>query len=412
MTKLFSFFKEPSARIIFLIFAANVCYDDPTLYLYKRILYSLFIYWAIWEIGNFYYQTRINDDAFKMPVFYNVYIPLLFLSVIISLGKDLTGSHINWITLLNNPFALLSVFPIFLFVVGVNTDDIEPVFGILKTAIVVFLVVVLLPVFGKIKYYQGYICCQAFVPFFLISSAQRKYKVLSWLLLLIGIVFSNVSESRTVALRILAFLALYIGFSMFKKIGFLKFIIVIFSCFCLYEFVTNLADILHVFKDFIGVKSFDDDDTRAFLWKEVIGDTSGWEYIFGKGFLGTYFSEYFLMMLVEYNTLADHYDRFTVEVGFLELLLKGGFFWYIIYIIPILYSSMKGIFYYYEDKMVFFISTFLFTELLLMYIENIPYFSFQFSLIFFLAGFSIRQMRKNDEYEEMECNNQMSQYVN
>ncbi len=167
-------------------------------------------------------------------------------------------------------------------------------------------------------------------------------------------------------------------------------------CFGLYQFIANLEDILSLFKNLIGVKSFDDDDTRGFLWSELFGELQGIELIIGRGFLGTYFSEYFLMILIHYNTYADHYDRFSIEVGFLELILKGGFFWYLLYIFPLLYSSLKGIFWHYENKLVFSISIFIFTELLLMYIENIPYFSFQFSLLFFLAGFSYKEMLKEN----------------
>ncbi|HWZ23459.1 MAG TPA: hypothetical protein VNW06_12440, partial [Cytophagaceae bacterium] len=240
----------------------------------------------------------------------------------------------------------------------------------------------------------------AFVPFFFISGAQEKYKVLSWLLLFVGLLFSNVSDYRIIALRILLFIGLYISFFICKKFGILKLLIILISSFCLYQFISNLGDILYLFKDIIGVKTFDDVDTRGFLWTELFGDMKANELFFGRGFLGKYFSEYFLMILVHYQTYADHYDRFSVEVGFLQLVLKGGFFWYFLYITLILYSSIKGIFWHYNNKIVFSISIFLLTELYLMYIENIPYFSFQFSLIFFLAGFSIRKMKNDNEIEQ------------
>ena len=188
-------------------------------------------------------------------------------------------------------------------------------------------------------------------------------------------------------------MGLYVGFSICKKFGTLKLFIILICCFGLYQFISNLEEVLYLFKDIIGVKSFDDDDTRGFLWKEVFGDLNGAEFIFGRGFLGTYFSEYFLMILIHYGTYGDHYERFSVEVGFLQFLLKGGFFWYFLFIAPLLYTSIKGIFWHYRDQLVFSISIFLFTELMLMYIENIPYFSFQYSLIFFLAGFAIRRMK-------------------
>ena len=392
MMEKLSFLKDTPAKIMLLIFLANFFYDDPTLYLYKRVLFSIFIYYAIWEIGKLYFKSTSSLNPIKMPAFYNIYVPLLLAFVFISLSKDLTNPNLKWITLLNNPYSLLSVGSIFLFVVGMQTEDINPILDLLKFVVFVFLLVVLLPVFGKVKYYQGYICANAFIPFYFISTSLKKHLWFSWVLLLVGLYFSNLSDYRIIAMRILLFMGLYVGFSMVKKVGILKLLIIIIACVGLYQFLVNLSDILYLFKDIIGVKSFDDVDTRAFLWSEVFEDLKGSEFIFGKGFLGTYFSEYFLMILVHFQTYADHYERFSVEVGFLQLLLKGGFFWYFLYITPILYSFIKGIFWHYNNKLVFSISIFLFTELLLMFIENNPYFSFQYSLIFFLAGFSLRKM--------------------
>jgi len=397
MTSETSFLKDTPAKIMFVIFLANIFYDDPTLYLYKRVGYSICIYYAIWEIGKFYYQVKLNEDSYKMPLFYNLYVPLLAVFLVITLGMDLMNPNLNLITLLNNPFGLLSIGPIFLFVVGTNTSSIVPLYKFLIFTLFIFLITVLLPFLGKVKYYQGYICSYSFIPVFFISLTIKKYQKITWLLLLVGLYFSQMSDYRIIALRILAFVGLWIGFNMFKKYGVMKFLIIVVCCAGLYLFIMNLEDVLYLFKGIIGVKSFDDDDTRAFLWTEVLGDLHGIQYIFGKGFLGTYFSEYFLMILIHYRTYGDHYERFSVEVGFLQLVLKGGFFWYILFVTPIVYSSIKGIFWHYRDGLVLAISVFLFTELMLMFIENIPYFSFQYSMIFFLSGYALRRMRYGDE---------------
>jgi hypothetical protein len=392
MWKQLSFLKDGPSQILCAIFIANMFYDDPTLYLYKRLLYSVFIYFAIWQICKNYFQNRLGSNSFKMPFFFNIYIPLLISFIAIALCKDLVNPNLKWITLLNNPFCTLSVFPILMFVVGANTDDIESIFDVLIFSICAFFIVVILPFFGAIKYYQGYVAANAFIPFFFISRSLKKYRIPGCIILLIGLYFSNLSDYRIIALRILVFIALYTSLSIFKKVGIMKLLIILITCFCLYEFIANLEELLTLFKNIIGVKSFNDDDTRAFLWKEVFEELHGSDFIFGRGFQGTYFSEYFLMILVYYNTFADHYDRFAVEVGFLQLLLKGGFLWYFLYIGPLLYTSIKGIFWHYQNNLVFSISIFLFTELLLMFIENIPYFSFQASLFFFFAGFAIRKM--------------------
>ena len=397
MKEIFSFLKDKPARILFFIFIANIFYDDPTLYLYKRIVYSLCIYYAIYEILKFYYLTKADNHSFPLPFFYNVYIPLLILFIIIAVSMDVVNPLLKLTTLFNNPFALLSVTPILLFVIGANSDDMDSVIKVFFFAIITFVIVVALPIFGKVKYYQGYICCNAFIPFYIFANAFKKYRMLAYCLVPIGILFSQLSDYRIIALRILLFFSFYVALVLCKKFAFLKCLIIVVVCFCLYEFVANLQDVLYLFKSIIGVKDFDDDDTRGFLYEEVWGEMSNYDLLIGKGFVGTYFSQYFLMLITDYGQYADHFERFSVEVGFLELILKGGFFWYILYISPLLYTSMKGIFMHYNNNLVYVISIFLLTELLLMFIENIPYFSFQFSMLFFLAGYAIRRIKDDKE---------------
>ncbi|MCU0431137.1 MAG: hypothetical protein MUF42_14325 [Cytophagaceae bacterium] len=392
MGKLIYFYKDYSARLIFLILTANLFYDDPTLYLYKRIMYSICIYAAVFEIGRFYYQNYKKENLFRAAWFDYFYLPLLGIFILIALSLDLTNPSLKWITLINNPFCLLSAGPIMLYMIGANSESLDKVFDVLLIAFCAFCVVASFPIFGRVKYYQGYISAYAFVPFFILSLHLKRYKVFAALLLLVGIYFSGLSDYRIIAMRILLFGSLLVGLTVVRKSGFLKFLILLVSCIALYHFIANLADVLALFKELLGLKSFDDDDTRGFLWSELFGELKGMELFYGRGFVGTYFSEYFLMILIHYNTYSDHYDRFSIEVGFLELILKGGFFWYFLFITPMLVSSIKGIFVYHKDPLIFHVSIFLFVELMLMFIENIPYFSFQFSLLFFLSGYILKRM--------------------
>jgi hypothetical protein len=62
-------------------------------------------------------------------------------------------------------------------------------------------------------------------------------------------------------------------------------------------------------------------DTRSFLFIEFFQDFKNSDWIFGRGFLGTYFSQYFL----DWDGVGgDSFQRFSVEIGFLDFLLKGG----------------------------------------------------------------------------------------
>jgi hypothetical protein len=163
------------------------------------------------------------------------------------------------------------------------------------------------------------------------------------------------------------------------------------SCLCVYHFIANLRDILIFFGNYIKVQSFET-DTRSFLYEELLGDLEGYEILLGRGFSGTYFSFFFLHT---WETFGVSFDRFTLEVGFLQLMLKGGFVYYILFITPLLVTGLKGILNKNTDSLSFSICIFIFAELLLMFFENIPNYGFNFFNLFFLAGFAYRNMANN-----------------
>jgi hypothetical protein len=67
-------------------------------------------------------------------------------------------------------------------------------------------------------------------------------------------------------------------------------------------------------------------------------------------------------------------------------------------------SCYKGLSYLRYTKLSYAISIIILTELLIMFIENIPSFGFPFFLLFFLAGFSYRKTTdmKYPEYNTTE----------
>jgi len=87
-----------------------------------------------------------------------------------------------------------------------------------------------------------------------------------------------------------------------------------------YENISILANRVIEFKD-----------SRTFLFTEMLDDLSFTEKIFGRGSLGTYYSPFFTKVLRyfehigEYWFALDNPTRITVEVGYLQMILKGGF---------------------------------------------------------------------------------------
>jgi hypothetical protein len=187
----------------------------------------------------------------------------------------------------------------------------------------------------------------------------------------------------------------------------LKLVVILVTAFFIYQFLTNLGSWLEYFKDFIHVKNFDDEDTRTFLFNEVFGDMNTRDLIFGRGFQGDYFSPYFLLQqTANHDFSGDFYYRFSVEVGFLECLLKGGIIYFLLYITPLVAVIYRGLFTRHTSRTAFMISIYILTEFLILFVENIPSYHFQFFLIFFMAGYCCRlaTIHKTSTYENLHYN--------
>ena len=140
-------------------------------------------------------------------------------------------------------------------------------------------------------------------------------------------------------------------------------------------------------------------DTRTFLFQETfLALKSGNNLLLGLGAMGNYYSKYFYdLMLYFPSAEADFYIRSKVEVGFLQMLLKGGLLYILIIssIYLLLISKNKFIKNTYTENL-FFISL---SNFFFMSIENVPAFNYLNSLIWIILGicFCYTNQIKNDQ---------------
>lgn len=107
-----------------------------------------------------------------------------------------------------------------------------------------------------------------------------------------------------------------------------------------YEFVSNT---IAMFIDF--------QDSRTFLFTELFHELSlTGEKLIGRGSLGTYYSFFFEGTRKHYERMGftgwegDLPDRITVEVGYLQMILKGGFIMLFLNVSIYINTIYKGIF--------------------------------------------------------------------
>ena len=145
-------------------------------------------------------------------------------------------------------------------------------------------------------------------------------------------------------------------------------------------------------------------DTRTILFKETYFELKKAKSLFlGLGSMGNYFSEYFSNIITNNpNAHADFYIRSKVEVGFLQMLLKGGFIY--IFFITLIYiyllTKLKNINNSYLEKLsLISLSNFFFLS-----IENLPAFNYLNAVIWIILGMSIcftLQKKNNTEIKEI-----------
>ena len=374
------------------VLIATVFFDDPHLYYYKRIIYIAFMVLSAWQLYLFRYKRPDRIDDLAMPRWYPVWLNLFIVFILYNLVVDLRNPTFSLVTLLNHPLAVLAVVPVLAFRVGYQTVNIDKFVKFLLITGFLFCLLFVFPIQGKNIYAQGVACCYAVLPLSIFAIDKKKYRVFAVVLIIMSIFFSQVSDSRTIVLRIMLFFGLLVAMSMVKRWTPLKLVVIAVTAWFIYQFLANLQDWLELFKSYIHVKNFDDEDTRTFLYEEVFADMKGHELLLGRGFLGTYFSPYFLWLQTNNQDFTgDHYYRFSVEVGFLQFILKGGFLYFFLYITPLVTTVYRGLFTRHNSRIAFYISIYILCELLIMFIENIPQWHFQFFIIFFVAGYGYRQ---------------------
>jgi len=139
-------------------------------------------------------------------------------------------------------------------------------------------------------------------------------------------------------------------------------------------------------------------DTRTFLFEELYADMSNLELITGRGSMGTYYSPYFAH-LNELGLPGDSSTRSINEVGYLEIILKGGYTLLFLYILLLLPSAYLGVFH--SNNIIARMSGYyIFSYLILWLVSYHPIYSAEYVLLWMAAGTtmskSARQIRDID----------------
>lgn len=367
------------------VLLSSIFYDNPQVVTWKKILYSLFLYASIIQLYFIWANSRDRALPKALVGYLVAVLVFIFVNLIITLFKG----GINLVTLFNNPFALLSSLPLFAIPLGYFITE-SHMRQLLRVTCAIFLFSFVIAIFFK-EITPAYVCASAVIPALIFEKFGVKSALIAAILIFCSCAFSAMSGFRIIILKLVYFGALFVPFYIFRNVRIVKVAILVTLFLITYQVVINLEDLLTRVGSFFHLSSFDVTDTRSFLYDEVFSDLGFVDIVFGRGYLGTYFSSYFYQLQRAHN-YEDYFERFTIEVGYLELLLKGGVLYVVLYLAPLFFASLKSLLQRGNSVRNIYLGLYLLGEAIMFFFENVPYYSFQMFLSFLLAGYLIKRL--------------------
>lgn len=194
---------------------------------------------------------------------------------------------------------------------------------------------------------------------------------------------------------VLFFLSIDRLYSLQLKRSLLKYILIGFVIFLIYIFTSGYES----FANFIG-KIIEYQDSRTFLFTELFAELSKNETFFGRGSLGTYYSEFFEKTRRYYDLVGrkswpgDNPERITIEVGYLQMILKGGFVMLSLYTSLAFYAAYIGVFRA-KNKFVKRLSLYVIIILILSIVSLRPAFTPTFIIFWIAIGTILNKDNRN-----------------
>jgi hypothetical protein len=370
--------KNKSVHFFALVLAATLFVEEHGFQSpYSRIIYSFFLYSSL-----LYFTINFLQREFK----FNNYIYTTLFYIIFLIAIDLFNPKFKAITLFNNPIALFSVFPMCGFIVGYQTLNLSAIYKLLKILVLIFILTSIYAILTKNNFTLPTICSTAIIPFAALKARTKKIEGYISILMLfyLASIFSIISDFRILLFEIIFFVCFYLVLHFINEFRVIKYTIIITISLTFFFIIPNLGYLLEQLGRVSFLKELSTMDTRSDLYQNFFNDFHFTDYITGRGFLGTYFDRYFLST---YNTdqFGDHFIRILIEVGILQLLLKGGLILLFLYLYPLISAGLKGL-RINKRSIQFGLSIYILSEVLIFSLENIPTFHFKFFILFFFAG--------------------------
>lgn len=316
---------------------------------FQKIAITSLLLFSVLSIILVCYKNR--KQLIELPKFARIFFCLIIFWGVFVIIRGLSLSIQDWVTNFGNVYMAMAWLVPLTLVLGQKIENWSVVFRAINYMFnLMFFAFLLLPFYNDI--YTEWTWLLRPVNFILlIAFVHYRFvdKIKIYLIMIIYIMVAIKVKQRMEFL----YLVLVIGFLTLDKLftikikkRFLKYIIGSFIiAFTLiftvgYEFVSSMVALVIDFQD-----------SRTFVFNELNrGLASTNDQLMGRGSLGTYYSQFFegtrkhWLRLGRIGWKGDHPTRITVEVGYLQMLLKGGYIMLILNIIIYIYTINVAIF--------------------------------------------------------------------
>ena len=320
--------------------SAYVLLNLSTGFSITKLFFSLLLIVSAILLIVFFYQYL--KKSIDINLYFKIMIGLLIAWSIFAISRSIHTNPKDMITLLgHHQVGALTWLAPLAFVFGLNIINWLKIFNYIGKILIV-----------------GILLGIIFFPY------QNEFGIQAWLhflpILLLTSFYHTKQITMIVVLALLMFIAISISTS--QRVNFLYFILLL--TFFLFEFFREkdtrnykkifvllalLATILlsSIYMESYFMKAMSNQelttDTRTFLFKELFADMSDLESLIGRGALGTYYSPYFYYTMT-HGLPGDAPIRSTSEVGYLFMILKGGYIMVALYILVLLPAAYLGMF--------------------------------------------------------------------
>jgi len=294
-----------------------------------------------------FFIRHIKKYVFSSNIYFKILFFLLFSWIVVTIFRAISLNEKDMISLFGHylmgwawvtPLAVVFGFNLYNWIHLFNFIGKLLLVGVLLTLLILFIPNLNVSyTFGIVEWVQFFPVL--FFTYWIQKPFYKKVVILS----VIAFIILSVYNSQRVSVLYIALIFLFMFFELFrtKYLGVYKKVFIgLLSILLLLVVVEKL----YTTTNYIMNNDELTRDTRTFLKKEMFSDMSDAEQIIGRGALGTYYSPYFASLKRAGIEGGDSSTRTVNEIGYLEMILKGGYIMMILYLLILLPASYLGIF--------------------------------------------------------------------